>query len=91
MRTFNVVVNARFLNDHLRSFEAVEEFAVQNSVPELGLKRSSESILTPELKSDIMTILTNAMKIFVARTLANSTFRPLMYCLSHASKHNISC
>ena len=34
MRTFGGVVDAPFLNDHLRFFEAVEDFTIQTFIPE---------------------------------------------------------
>ena len=37
MRAFGVVVDAPFLDDHLRLFEAVEEFAVEASAMPISL------------------------------------------------------
>ena len=45
MRTFGVVGNASFLNDHLCFFEAVEDFSIETFVPELAVEGLTITVL----------------------------------------------
>ena len=45
MRTFGVIVDAPFLDDHLGFLETVEDFAVQTFIPELAIEGFAIAVL----------------------------------------------